>query len=159
MPVVIALRPVHDADEDALFEQSRDPESVRMAAFTRPDPDDRAAFEAHRARIRSRSDVIERAITVNGVLAGTIGCWVMAGDTEIAYWIDRAFWGRGIATVALTRFLAEVPHRPIFARAAGDNIASLRVLAKADFKIIKTQVAYAEARGTEIEESILRLDA
>jgi RimJ/RimL family protein N-acetyltransferase len=31
---VIALRPVADADLDALFDQMRDPESVWMAAFT-----------------------------------------------------------------------------------------------------------------------------
>jgi hypothetical protein len=28
------LRPIDDSDLDALFEQMRDPESVRMAAFT-----------------------------------------------------------------------------------------------------------------------------
>ena len=30
----VALRPVQDGDLDALFEQMRDPEGVRMAAFT-----------------------------------------------------------------------------------------------------------------------------
>jgi len=30
---VVALRPVEDGDLDALFEQGRDPEGVRMAAF------------------------------------------------------------------------------------------------------------------------------
>ena len=43
MPV--ALRPVEDADLDALFDQRRDPEAVRMAAFTAEDPDDRAASD------------------------------------------------------------------------------------------------------------------
>jgi hypothetical protein len=42
---VVALRPVEDGDLDALFEQMRDPEGVRMAAFTPEDPDDRNAFE------------------------------------------------------------------------------------------------------------------
>ena len=41
----VALRPVEDGDLDALFEQQRDPEAVRMAAFTAPDPDDRSAFD------------------------------------------------------------------------------------------------------------------
>jgi hypothetical protein len=31
---VIALRPVEDADLDALFDQGRDPKAVWMAAFT-----------------------------------------------------------------------------------------------------------------------------
>jgi hypothetical protein len=30
----VALRPIDGSDLDALFEQMRDPESVRMAAFT-----------------------------------------------------------------------------------------------------------------------------
>lgn len=50
---VIALRPVEDADRHALFDQSRDPEAVRMAAFTAEDPDDRIAFDAHLAKVRT----------------------------------------------------------------------------------------------------------
>lgn len=53
----VALRPVNDADLDALFEQMRDPESVRMAAFTAKDPDDRAAFDVHMAKIRASPEV------------------------------------------------------------------------------------------------------
>jgi hypothetical protein len=41
---VIALRPVEDADLDALFDQMRDPEAVWMAAFTAENPDDRHAY-------------------------------------------------------------------------------------------------------------------
>ncbi len=155
---VLVLRPVTGADDDWLFEQSRDPDAVWMAAFTRPDPDDRVAFDAHRARIRARPDVIERAIVVDGVPAGSIASFVIEGETEITYWLDRAFWGRGVATGALALFLAEVPQRPLFARAASDNTASLRVLQKANFKIINTAIGYAEARSTDIEETILRLD-
>jgi hypothetical protein len=40
----IALRPVGDGDLDALFDQMRDPEAVRMAAFTPEDPRDRIAL-------------------------------------------------------------------------------------------------------------------
>jgi hypothetical protein len=50
---VIALRPVEDADLDALFDQMRDPQSVWMAAFTADDPDDRDVFDAHMARVRA----------------------------------------------------------------------------------------------------------
>ena len=38
----VALRAIEDADRETLFELMRDPESVRMAAFTAADPDDRA---------------------------------------------------------------------------------------------------------------------
>jgi hypothetical protein len=43
MPTVM-LRPAEDGNLDALFDQMRDLESVRMAAFTPADPDDRAAW-------------------------------------------------------------------------------------------------------------------
>ena len=39
----VALRPIEDSDLDALLDQMRDPESVRMAAFTAENPDDRTA--------------------------------------------------------------------------------------------------------------------
>jgi RimJ/RimL family protein N-acetyltransferase len=95
---VIALRPGEDADLDALFDQMRDPQSVWMAAFTAADPNDRAAFEAHMARVRTSADILHRAITCDGVLVGSIGSFVVDGQTEVTYWIERASWGRGIAS-------------------------------------------------------------
>jgi RimJ/RimL family protein N-acetyltransferase len=156
---VIALRPLADTDEDALFRMMRDPESVRMAAFTPEDPTDRARFDAHRARIRADPTVTERVITYDGAVAGNIASFVIESDTEITYWIDRALWGRGIAGRALEMFLTVVTVRPLHARAASDNAGSLRVLRKAGFQPQTTEVSYAQARGTEIEETILRLDA
>ena len=154
----LALRPVLDSDLDALFEQMRDPESVRMAAFTAAEPDDRAAFDARMAKVRRAPDVTMRAITCDGVLVGSIASFVMDGDTEITYWIDRNFWGRGVASAALDQFLGLVPVRPLHARAASDNAGSLRVLDKAGFRPVGTERSYANARGVEIEETILRLD-
>ncbi len=158
MPVV-ALREMADADLDAIFEQMRDPEAVRMAAFTAEDPSDRAAFDAHMARVRSAPDVTHRVVTADGVLAGTVAAFVMAGDTEVTYWIDRALWGRGIAGQALRLLLDEVRVRPLYARVAADNAGSLRVLARAGFEVIGEEVSYASARGTEIVERVLRLDS
>ena len=40
----VTLRPLHESDLDALFRQMSDPESVRMAAFTPEDPNDRQRF-------------------------------------------------------------------------------------------------------------------
>ena len=154
----VALRPLEDADLDALFEQMRDPESVRMAAFTAKDPDDRAAFDAHMAKIRSLPETVNRVITVDGRLAGSIASFVIDGDTEVTYWIDKAYWGRGVAGRALALLLESVPARPVFARAASDNAASLKVLQRAGFAVIGTDTGYANARKAEIEETILRLD-
>lgn len=154
----VALRPVDDSDLDALFEQKRDPESVRMAAFTAKDPDDRTAFDVHMAKIRTSPEVTMRAITADGRLVGSIASFVVEGDTEVTYWIDRSFWGQGIAGRALALFLESVSVRPLFAHVASDNVGSLKVLQKAGFAITGTATSLANGRNTEIEETILRLD-
>jgi RimJ/RimL family protein N-acetyltransferase len=156
---IVALRPVEDCDLDELFEQMRDPESVRMAAFTPPDPDDRDAFEAHMARVRTSPEIIHRAVTCDGKLVGSIASFVVDGDAEVTYWIARPAWGQGIATRALGLLLELVPTRPLHARAASDNAGSLRVLQKLGFQVIGTENSYAAGRNAIIEEKILRLDA
>jgi len=156
---VIALRSVEDSDLDALFDQMREPESVWMAAFTADDPDDRAAFDTHMARVRSSPDITLRAVTRDGLLVGSVASFVSDGQPEVTYWIDRAAWGAGIATRALALLLELVPARPISARVASDNAGSMRVLQKSGFTIIGTEISFAPARQAEIEETILRLGA
>lgn len=158
MTAVVAVRPVEDSDLDALFDQMRDPESVRMAAFTTRNPDDRSAFDAHMARVRSSPDITMRAVTHDGRLVGSIASFVIEGDTEITYWIDRAAWGSGIASQALALFLELMPVRPLHARAASDNTGSLKVLQRSGFTVTGTETSFAPARNAEIEETILRLD-
>jgi len=153
----IALREVEDGDLDALFAQMRDPESVAMAAFTPDDPDDRAYFDAHMRRVRSDPTITHRAITEGERLVGSIASFVIDGDTEITYWVDRAVWGRGIAGRAVAALLELVPTRPLHARAASDNLGSLKVLRRAGFKITGTEISYAAGRGAEIEETLLVL--
>lgn len=153
----VKLRKVRDDDLPIFFEYFRDPEAVRMAAFTSKDPDDRAAFNAHWSRIRAADDILNRTIEVDDRVAGSVSSYVMDGDTEITYWLGREFWGRGIATAALVAFLKEQTTRPIYARAAKDNIGSLRVLQKCGFAIIGEDRGYANGRGEEIEEYVLAL--
>lgn len=153
----ISLRPVEEADFDTLFEFMRDPESVRMAAFTAKNPDDRAAFDAHMRKNLARTDTTNRVIVGDGRVVGSIAAFVIEGDTEITYWVDRAAWGQGVASRAVELLLREVTVRPLYGRAASDNAGSLRVLTKAGFEVVGTDVGYAQARNAEIEETILRL--
>lgn len=76
----------------------------------------------------------------------------------MTYWVDRAYWGKGVASEALRLLLAETPDRPVYARAASDNAGSLRVLEKAGFRRVGADRGFAAGRGEEIEETILRLD-
>jgi RimJ/RimL family protein N-acetyltransferase len=154
---VVVLRPVETTDLDAIFEQMRDPESVNMAAFTAEDPSDRNRFDAHMEMVMSSPENTLRAVTSDDLFVGTIGSFVSDGATEVTYWLDRAYWGQGVASRALALFLHEVQIRPLMARAASDNAGSLRVLHKAGFQKLRTEVAFAPGRGTEIEETILQL--
>jgi len=156
MPHVV-LRPIRDSDLDAVFEQMRDPVSVHMAAFTAEDPNNRQAFDAHMARVMNLPDVTLRAVTSDEHFVGTISSFVLDGVTEVTYWIDRSYWGQGLASRALELLVHEVSDRPIRARVASDNIGSLRVLAKVGFKPVGTEVSFAPARHTEIEETLLEL--
>ena len=154
----VALRPIDDSDLDALFEQMRDPESVQMAAFTPEDPDDRETFDRRMSKSRTAPDGTSRAVIRDGRLVGSIASFVVEGKTEITYWIDRSFWGQGIASQAVALFLDMVRVRPVYARAASDNVGSLKVLQRAGFKVIGTATSYAHARDGDIEETVLRLD-
>jgi RimJ/RimL family protein N-acetyltransferase len=152
------LREVRDEDLAVLFEQWADPVAARMAAFTGPDHMDRDAFERRWSRLRADETVINRAIVVDGEVAGTIGSWGDPGEREVTYWIGRSYWGKGIATRALNAFLTVDRSRPLHARVAYDNFASLRVLEKCGFRVIATERGFAQARSAEIEDFVLRLD-
>ena len=154
----VLLRDVTEADLPIFFEQQRNPAANQMAAFTAKDPADREAFTAKWAKILG-DDTVKKAILVNGQVAGSVSAFVApwSGQLEVTYWLGREYWGRGIATKALTEFLGHLKARPVYARAAKDNIASIRVLAKCGFTISGHDKGFANARGEEVEEVVLRL--
>ncbi|MFE2281289.1 GNAT family N-acetyltransferase [Streptomyces sp. NPDC059454] len=154
----IALRPVHDSDLPVFYRQLNDPEALRMAAFTPDDPADRAGFDAHWARIRSSPGIVVRTVLGDGDVVGHAAVYGEPGEREVTYWVDRAYWGKGIATTALRGLLAEVGERPLYARVAADNAGSRRVLERCGFEVSARATAYAPARGAEIDELVLTLD-
>lgn len=154
----VSLRPVEDRDLDVIYRQMADPESIRMAAFTAEDQTDRRAFLDRMSRILANASSTNRVIEVDGVVVGTIASFDLDDRREVTYWVDRAHWGKGIASAALQLLLAETAERPLYARAASDNVGSLRVLEKAGFRRVGVDRGFAAGRGEEIEETILRLD-
>jgi RimJ/RimL family protein N-acetyltransferase len=153
-----SLRDVLEDDLPTFFSYQLDPEAQAMAAFIAKDPTDRQAFMAHWHRILADPTHIIRTIVVDGQVAGSVSSYQEDGHPEVTYWLGKHYWGKGLATRALAEFLAYVnPIRPIYARAAKDNIGSLRVLEKCGFKIIGEDKGFANARGKEIEEFLLQL--
>jgi RimJ/RimL family protein N-acetyltransferase len=90
-------------------------------------------------------------------VAGNMVCFPREGKREVGYWLGREFWGKGIATQALAALLREVTERPLYARVARSNVASIRVLEKCGFTTIGGETYVDEAMGGEIDEALLEL--
>lgn len=153
----VQLRDVIKDDLPIFFEQQLNPDAVHMAAFTVKNPADKDAFTAHWTKILSDDTITNNTILFEGHVVGHIASFERMGQPEVTYWIGKEYWGKGIATRALPEFLSQLKTRPLYARAAKDNIASIRVLEKCGFTISGYDRGFANARGEEIEEVILEL--
>lgn len=150
----ILLHDVTTSELPILFEQQLDPEATSMAAFPSRDRD---AFYAHWAKIMANESNIQMTIEADGHVAGNLLSWEMEGEREIGYWLGKEFWGRGIATEALSQFLDVVKTRPLFAHVAKHNIASNRVLEKCGFTVVGED-KYMNIGNEEVEEFVFKLD-
>lgn len=151
------LRDMTEADLDVLFDIQDDESAQYMAAFTSPDGAARQTYLAKWRKILADPETTKKVILIDEEIVGSVVSFQMEGDTEITYWIRRDLWGRGIASAAVAAFLREVSVRPLFARAAADNVASARVLVGNGFTKVGEETSYAEARGAEIAEHVYRL--
>ncbi|MFD3283849.1 GNAT family N-acetyltransferase [Alteromonas macleodii] len=81
------------------------------------------------------------AIEIENKLVGCISYWHLDSlTTEVGYWIGKSFWGKGIATTAVSSLLDSTifPTTPkVAAKVAAENIGSQRVLEKCGFKVNK----------------------
>ena len=153
----ITLIKTEKDDLNAFFQFQLDKEANYLAAFTSKDPNDKTAYIEKYSKFLSDPTIHMRTIKVNDVIAGSIAKFVMENEAGITYWIDRNFWGQGIATTALKEFLKIEQIRPIYGHVAFDNYGSQRVLEKCDFVKIGTDKGFANARQIEIEEYIYQL--
>jgi len=152
----ILLRPVEPGDLPLFFEHQRDPIAMAMVAFKSRD---RAAFDQHWAKILADETGLIRTVAMTSDVspesprkehvAGYIASWNADGKREIGYWIDREYWGRGIATAALCTFLRVEQTRPLYAGVAKHNAASIRVLQKCGF----TFLASANTASDDADDS------
>jgi len=153
----ITLTVTEKEDLITLFEFQLDPEARYLAAFTSQETLDQSAYINKYTPFLSNPTITMRTIRVNGEIAGSIAKFVMEGDAEITYWIDRAYWGQGIATAALQALLQIELIRPIYGRTAFDNYGSQKVLEKCGFVKTGTDKGFAHARQGETEEYIYKL--
>jgi RimJ/RimL family protein N-acetyltransferase len=149
----VRLRDVVEADLPIFFEHQREPDATRMAAFPARDWE---AFQAHwTTKILGDAAVAKKTILFGGQVAGNVVSFERAGTALVGYWIGKEFWGRGIATRALSQFLEAVRTRPLFAHVAKENAGSVRVLEKCGFRLAAEQPPGPGDDG--VEEIVMEL--
>jgi RimJ/RimL family protein N-acetyltransferase len=152
----VRLREVTEDDLPIFYEQQADPEANAMAAFPARD---REAFTEHWLKVLADDSVSKKTVLFDGHVAGNIVRFEQSGQPLVGYWIGRSYWGKGIATRALSEFLGQVAARPLYARVAKHNFASIRVLEKCGFTVAGEERAPSGAGEDEVEELVMRLDA
>ncbi len=125
------LRAVRPEDLIIFYEQHRDPAAVRMAITPVREKD---AFIARWLKHMADPDILSRTIEVDGAAVGHAVIFPNEGRRWVGYWLDRAVWGRGIATKVVRELLLLDTSRPLFADTADTNVASQLVLLKNGFK-------------------------
>lgn len=155
--IIVILRDVNEDDLRLFFDYQNDKVASHMAAFTSAHPSDWDIFHQHWSKILADDGIINKTITVGDEAVGHVASFEQFGEREVSYWIDRRDWGKGIATEALRQLLSIVTTRPLYARAAKDNVGSRRVLEKCGFVITGEGSGFANARQNEIEEYIFTL--
>ena len=86
-----------------------------------------------REKVLGSPSVQKKTIVFEGRVAGNVVSWEEKGRRFVGYWLGREFWGKGIATSALSEFLECESTRPLYASVAAHNTASIRVLEKCGF--------------------------
>ncbi|MFF4727313.1 GNAT family N-acetyltransferase [Streptomyces mirabilis] len=128
----VRLRDVVEADLDLFLAYEHDPEAARRSRFT---PRPRDAFMSHwKTRVLGDDTVLVQTVTVDGVPTGNLVSWWDGERRFIGYWFGRPYWGRGIGTKALTRFLELEKNRPLYADPFTGNTASIRLLERHGFQ-------------------------
>lgn len=155
-PPHVSLREVTRADLPALYRIQCDPEGNDMAGVNPRTHDEFfTIWEQH----FQNTGIVARVILVDGELAGSLSRFPREDRAMIGYWIDRPYWGRGIATQALRQLLSIVTERPLHASVAEHNTASLRVLKKCGFREVGRKFEPATARFRPCVEVKFILDA
>ncbi|WP_290790899.1 GNAT family N-acetyltransferase [Flavihumibacter sp. UBA7668] len=157
-PENVTLQKTRAEDLDTLFSFQSDPIGAYLAAFMAKDYLEHTAYIQKYTRLLQDPTINNQTIWYNDSIIGSIAKFVLQGDNEITYWIDRAYWGKGIATKALEIFLGIERTRPLIARVAFDNYGSQQVLEKCGFIRTGKERGYAVARQEEIEEIIYQLN-
>ncbi|MES2779969.1 MAG: GNAT family N-acetyltransferase [Bacteroidota bacterium] len=153
----ITIRPTELSDIETFFQYQLDEEGGYMAAFMPKDHTNKAAYVEKWTRFLDDPTINQQTILMDNEIVGTVAKFVMHGNNEVTYWIDKPLWGQGIASTALKALLDIEQARPIHGHVAFDNYGSQKVLEKCGFLKIGNDKGFANARQAEIVEFIYKL--
>lgn len=153
-----SIRKSIEPDLDVFFLNQTDEKANYMAAFTSKNPHDKEAFLTKWRKLLKDDTINMQTILIGNKAIGCVVKFIMKGDAEITYAINKEYWGKGITTLAVKKFLETEQTRPIYGRVAFDNFGSQRILEKVGFERIRKETGFANARGMEIEEFIYKLE-
>lgn len=128
----VVLRDVAEDDLEIFFQQQLDPDAAAMAAFPARA---RAEHFPHWHKVLSTPSNVTKTIVLGDEIVGNVVSWVQDDRRMVGYWIGKPYWGRGIATASVQRFLEILTDRPLYAWVAPHNLASIRVLEKCGFHV------------------------
>ncbi|PWS27311.1 N-acetyltransferase [Pedobacter yonginense] len=155
--IKIKLTSTKISELGTFFEFQLDEEARYLAAFTPKKPLCRDAYIEKYTKHLADPNINMKTIWLNDVIVGSLAKFVLGDEAELTYWIEKKFWGMGVASSALKAFLEEEKSRPIFGRVAFDNYGSQKVLEHCGFRKVGQDKGFANARQAEIDELIYKL--
>ncbi|MFB2552910.1 GNAT family N-acetyltransferase [Ensifer soli] len=158
------MRPLRMEDRDAVAETLGDFQVARMLADV-PVPFDRE--DATVFLVRQTCGVLAGwsfAVTGGGDAAlGAVMIGQRRGRWELAFWLNRYFWGRGYAAEAVhavaERFFRRMPEAELYAGAFADNPAALKIQRRIGLAIVDCGEVYCAARGAMVSHIAMRATA
>lgn len=135
------LRPWRPEDKPALLRNADNRKVWRNLTDLFPHPYTEEHAHAWLAHASDPGRSVHLAIDVDGQAAGGVGAIAGQGVARatalFGYWLGEPYWGRGIATAAVTAFAGYLQRECLFARLEAAvfewNPSSMRVLEKAGF--------------------------
>ncbi len=126
-------------------------------------PRSRAAFDAAWERLFAgrhdpTSGIGAKLVLADQIPCGSIGTHRTDDELHVGYLIARPYWNRGIAGRALSIFLQQTSKRPLRARVAARNTASIKVLLKNGFRITGSKWSDETDRYVACEEVLFLLE-
>ena len=137
----LTLRSYRASDVERLAELANNESVSRYLVDTFPYPYTKADADWWIASGSKEKGAVTKAVEWNGVFVGSVGITPQKGwrshIAEIGYWLGEAYWGQGIATLALRQMSAiafeEHGFKKLFAPVLAPNQASMKVLEKNEY--------------------------